>query len=61
MKKWHQSKTIWFGVLTLVLSLLTATQGQEIIQNNPTVISLIGMSIGVITIILRAISNKGIE
>lgn len=61
MKKWYESKTMWFGIGTLLVSILTATQGQEIVKNNPSAVAYIGMAIGVLTIILRVVTKKSVS
>jgi len=53
MKSWWQSKTIWLGIATGVISFLTWLTGEPYIANNPQVVSYIGAAIAVITIWLR--------
>jgi hypothetical protein len=60
VKKWYQSKTLWFFVLSLIVSVagyfgfadFHPSAGQE---------ELIGIIISVMGILLRAFTNKGVE
>lgn len=61
MKRWFQSKTVWLGILTLILSILTFIQGEEWISQYPQVVAIIGTVIGVLTIILRFFTHKSME
>lgn len=60
VKKWFQSKTVWLGLLTMILSLLTFLQGESWIQQYPNIVSGIGTAIGALTVILRFVTTKPI-
>jgi|TARA_R100000479_G_C6305116_1_gene171800 hypothetical protein len=60
MKKWYQSKTIWFNVLTFVVSSLTALVNGDWIQENPETAAIVSGVIALINIVLRKITEKGI-
>ena len=53
MKSIFESKIIWLGLATLLLSILTFFQGEQWIQEYPKVVAGIGSAIGVLTIVLR--------
>lgn len=56
MKKWYKSKTIWFNILTGVLTLTQAITPLNIIS---TPVMLVVSTVS--NIILRTISNSAIE
>jgi len=60
-KSFWTSKTIWFGVGTFALSVLSWLAGQDYITNNPAAVSVIGAIVGIITIALRTVTNKPLE
>ena len=60
MKKWYQSKTIWFNVLTFVVSSLTALVNGDWIQENPETAAIVSGAIALINIVLRKITDKEI-
>lgn len=57
MKKWYQSKTIWFNVLTFVVSSLTALVNGDWIQENPETAAIVSGAIALINIVLRKITK----
>lgn len=52
MKKWYQSKTLWFNVLTFVVGLATALLDQKLFTN-PVVVSIFTLVISVGNLALR--------
>jgi hypothetical protein len=58
MKNWYQSKTVWLGLLTLTISILTYLQSDELISRYPDIVAALGTSIGIMTILLRYVSEK---
>lgn len=60
VKKWYQSKTIWFNVLTFVVSSLTALVNGDWVQENPETAAIVSGVIALINIVLRKITDKGI-
>ena len=59
VKKWYESKSIWTGVLIFGASLLTATGILDVDIN--TNAAWIGTGIGIVQVILRAITGKSIS
>ena len=57
VKKWYQSKTIWFNVLTFVVSSLTALVNGDWIQENPETAAIVSGAIALINIVLRKITK----
>jgi len=55
------SKTIWVNVITLVVTLAAAAQGQDWIAQNPQVTAILGAVIGGLNIALRFITSKPIK
>lgn len=53
-KKWWQSKTMWFGILVCLLGFL------EQLQQVPNLPPGVLVVIGVLIVILRAITSTGI-
>jgi len=64
-KPWYTSKTMWMNFLTFIVSLAvafgTTSFGDYDLTDATVVSSLIGMVIGMINMILRMVTNKGIE
>lgn len=60
-KRWFQSKVVWLGILTFIISLLSFLQGEELIKQYPEVISILGIIIGVLTIIVRYMTDQPME
>ena len=61
MKKFYESKTVWFGVATAVLSTLTFFQGEEWVKEYPQIVTGIGAAIGVLTIVIRYLTTSSME
>jgi hypothetical protein len=57
MKKWFESKTVWIGLMTFILSTLTLLEGQDWIQNYPNAVSAVGIIIGILTIVVRYLTQ----
>lgn len=55
MKKWYQSKTLWVGVLEIVGSI-----GALMIDESLATEATIGGVCGVLTLVLRFVTDKGI-
>lgn len=60
-KYWWESKTVWFGILTALVSFLSTLGEQQFITQNPVLVSVIGIAVGLITVGLRFITNSGIK
>ena len=61
VKKWYQSKTIWFNVLSFVVSSLTALVNGEWIQENPESAAIVSGAIAIINIVLRKITKDQVK
>lgn len=59
-KNFWASKSVWLGVITTVVSLLTAAMGQEFIMQYPQVVAGIGMVVGFLTVVLRYLTDRPI-
>ena len=56
-----KSKTIWVNVAILVAGVLGYLQGHELIAENPVVVSVLAVAIGISGVILRLITDKPIK
>jgi len=61
MKKWYQSKTIWFNVGSMAVSALTAIAGSEWIAEQPVIAAVVTCAIAIVNVYLRKITEEGIE
>lgn len=55
-KPWYASKTIWLNAVTAGVAVLTALQGQSIVQDNPSLAAGLVAALGVANVALRIIS-----
>lgn len=46
------SKTFWFGIGTLIVSMLSAASSNNLVQENPNIASGIGVVVMIITFVL---------
>jgi len=60
MKQWYLSKTIWVNLLTLLVGLFGYLLGQEVVQDYPTMVSVLVALQGAVNIILRLVTSKPI-
>lgn len=60
-KKWYLSKTIWVNGLSAAVAVLTALQGQAIIQDYPRASAAVVAGLGVLNIGLRIITYLPLE
>lgn len=63
-KKWYKSKTVWFGVLTMISGVASA--GMDLlpilqISLDPLTYSYILFTLGVVSVTLRLITTTPIE
>ena len=56
-----KSKTVWANMAVLAVGVLTYLQGHELIVENPTVVSILAVAVGVGNVILRLITDKAIK
>lgn len=61
MKRFYESKTVWLGVATAALSILTFLQGEDWIKEYPQVVAGIGTVVGVLTIVVRYFTSASME
>lgn len=57
MKRFYESKAVWLGLLTLIVSILSFLQNEEWVVNYPYVVSAIGTTVGILTIIIRYLTD----
>jgi len=50
------SKTFWFGIGTLIISMLSAASSNDLVQENPDIASGIGVAVMIITFLLGLFS-----
>ena len=55
-KPWYASKTIWLNAVTAGVAVLTALQGQSIVQDNPSLAAGLVAALGAANVALRIIS-----
>lgn len=62
-KPWYRSKTFWFNVALIVVAVGTFLINDETAAEllGPKVLSWFGVFVGVIGVILRAVTNMGIQ
>lgn len=60
-EKIWESRTIWVGVLTLLISIFGFLQGEEWIATYPKVVAGIGTIVGIAAIVLRYLTKKPIK
>lgn len=60
MKKWYASRMVWVNMLTVAVGIIAYLSGNEIIQNNPSVIAGLIAIQGVVNVVLRLITKKSI-
>jgi len=56
-----KSKTIWANMAVIAVGVLTYLQGHELIIENPTVVSILAVAVGVGNVILRLITDKAVK
>lgn len=55
------SKTIWANLAVIAVGVLGYLQGHELIVENPTVVAILGVCIGVGNVLLRVITKEPIK
>ena len=60
MKPWWESRVIWLNAVTLVVSVLTALLGTQLVQDHPTVMSWMAASVAVANVVLRCLTTTEI-
>lgn len=56
-----KSKTVWANAAVIAVGVLTYLQGHELIAENPTVVSILAVAVGVGNVILRFITKDPIQ
>ena len=54
----QESKTVWVGIIEIVIASLVLFTGTQIIADYPDVVAWIGFGVGVLTIILRKLTKQ---
>jgi hypothetical protein len=57
IKSLCKSRTFWYGVCVTAMSSISLFQEQALIQASPQAVSIIGIAMGVGTIVLRLLTN----
>ena len=60
MKKWYQSKTVYFGLL-FVITAIAGLFGFQTYQPSPDVLKIVELVTGIIIVVLRLITKNGVE
>jgi hypothetical protein len=60
-KSAHASKTIWANLAVIAVGVLGYLQGHELIVENPTVVAILGVCVGVGNVILRLVTDKPVK
>ena len=60
-KPWWRSKTCWYGVCITAMSGLSMFQEQDLIQASPKLVSMVGVCLGLGTILLRFLTSGPIQ
>jgi hypothetical protein len=60
-KKWYLSKTVWVGTVEIVIAVLLLLAGDQLIAENPKVVAVIGTIVGILTIVLRKLTNQPLK
>ncbi len=60
-KKVLRSKTIWANIAVVVVGVLAYLQGNEIILENPTIVSALAVAVGLGNVLLRFVTSEPIK
>jgi len=55
------SKTVWANIAVLAVGVLTYLQGHDLIVDNPTVVSMLAVAVGVGNVLLRFVTKDPIK
>lgn len=55
------SKTVWANMAVIAVGVLGYLQGHELIVDNPSVVAILGIAIGVGNVILRFVTSEPIK
>lgn len=61
VKSWWKSKTIIVNVITAIVSIITALQGQQIVADHPQLAAGLVVALSVANIALRAVTFLPLE
>ena len=56
-KKWFESRSVWFGLLILILSIMSFIADEEWIKDYPRVVAVLSTATGVLVIVLRFLTT----
>lgn len=60
-KIWWESKSFWAGIITIFLGIIGVFMGSDLIQEHPQVTAWLAVVSGIVTMILRAITEKALK
>ncbi len=60
-KKIIRSKTIWANLAIVLVGVLGYLQGNEIILENPTIVSALAVAVGLGNVLLRFVTSEPIK
>lgn len=60
MKKWYQSKTLWFALLYGLVS-IAGIFGWADYQPSADTLEIVGVVVAAITLVLRLVTKQGVE
>lgn len=61
MKSALKSKTIWANVAVIAVGVLGYLQGHELIAENPDVVAVLGIAIGIGNVLLRFVTSEPVK
>lgn len=56
-----KSKTFWFNIVTAAVSILVTIQNSELVVDNPQIVAILGLVVGVGNVILRLLSGTPVS
>ena len=60
-KPFYKSKLFWLGFLTFIASVLSFSEGQEFIKQNPSAVSAVGAALGFVTVVIRYLTDTAVS
>lgn len=61
MKSAVKSKTIWANVAVIAVGVLGYLQGHELIAENPDLVAIFGIAIGIGNVLLRFVTSEPVK
>ena len=56
-----KSKTVWANIAVIAVGVMGYLHGHELIAENPTVVAVLGVAIGIGNVILRFVTEEPIK